>query len=190
MCIRDRYRGTWHRALCVNVCLGALVSLCLLLLPQSVYGAIQTRPIWFAGHQTHTTMSADNPNGASPEERDAGLMKLFDAAGTCDHDTDVDWDEWAATIQAVNKHNQDNKFTYIFGMEWSGYQHMFYITLNPSPTPKNPYSSDFNEVKKVAAWLAANQGVGWYAHPVSVRTRRLQQSRQLRRNLNTTRGNG
>jgi len=111
-------------------------------------------------------MSSDNPHGASPEERDAGLMRLFDAAATCDHDTDVDWDEWAATIRAVNNHNQDNKFTYIFGMEWSGYQHIFYITLNPSPTPKNVYNSDFNEVKELAAWLAANQGIGWYAHPV------------------------
>jgi len=73
--------------------------------------------------------------------------------------------EWSDMISLSNSNNVDNSFVYFFGVEWTGSQHIHYITTSPSSTQKDAGDSDFNTVSELASWLSKNSGVAQHNHP-------------------------
>lgn len=119
-------------------------------------------PQWCSFHSMHTTYSDGN---FAQDAFTTTLKSNYDCGSSNDHDTSLDQTEWTDWINRVNADNIDNNFTYFFGTEWTGSQHIPYITNSPSSTQKDAADADFNTVAELANWLNSNQGVGHYAHP-------------------------
>ncbi len=122
-------------------------------------------PQWCALHFAHTTRSDGT---SSPTETRDRMKQFYDCGGTNDHDTSLDQAEWDAMISEADTYNIDNNFTYFFGTEWSGGQHIYYLTLNPSATQQDAGDGSFNEISELSSWLSQNLGVGQYNHPARI----------------------
>jgi len=120
------------------------------------------QPVWTALHNTHTTFS---DGGFSQTTAVSANKDNFDAGATNDHDYSLSQEEWTSMINTANGNNTDNNLTYFFGVEWTSTFHIFYISLNPTPTVKTKNDDDFNTVQEIAAWLEQTQGLAVYAHP-------------------------
>jgi len=119
-------------------------------------------PIWCGFHALHTTYS---DGVISLTDSVNSLKTYYDCGSTNDHDTSLDQTEWTNMINTANSNNVNNNFTYFFGAEWSGSQHIHYITMNPSSVQKDAADVDFNQVSELASWLSKNSGVAQHNHP-------------------------
>lgn len=119
-------------------------------------------PLWCALHFGHTLFSDGQ---MTHEEQTRNILDYYDCGATSDHDTALNQTEWEQSIETSNSNNLDRNFTYFFGTEWSGDQHIFYITLNLPNDLKKANDEDFNTPIKLSYWLSQNGGVGIYAHP-------------------------
>jgi hypothetical protein len=119
-------------------------------------------PVWCGLHAIHTTYSDGT---MTTNQSVANLKQYYDCGSTNDHDTSLTQTEWSDMLATSNTNNADNNFTYFFGVEWSGSQHIHYITMSPSSTLKSANDADFNTVAELATWLSSNQGVGQHNHP-------------------------
>ncbi|MEM4330558.1 MAG: S8 family serine peptidase [Candidatus Pacearchaeota archaeon] len=126
------------------------------------YFEILSKPIWCAFHFSHTNFSDGKMNIT---QQLLNIKEYYDCGSTNDHDTSLNQEEWEALINISREANEEFNFIYFFGVEWSGNQHIFYITLNPSQTIKKANDENFNEVKELSEWLKENKGVGQYNHP-------------------------
>lgn len=117
---------------------------------------------WCSFHSMHTTYSDGN---FGLEESADSTEAFHDCGSTNDHDTQLSQTEWDNTVAISNARNIDGNFTYFFGTEWTGNQHVHYVTMNPSLTRQGASDSAFNEVVELTSWLASNEGVGQHNHP-------------------------
>jgi hypothetical protein len=117
---------------------------------------------WCAFHYAHTPFSDGTSTAADVL---AHMKQRYDCGGTNDHDTSLNQTEWDNYLAWSAGNNSDNNFTYFFGVEWTGSQHIYYVSLNPSATQRDAADANFDTVAELAAWMAQNSSVGHYDHP-------------------------
>ena len=129
----------------------SILLICLL----SIY-FVQAAPTWCGFHTIHTTIDGGTMTLA---QRTAEMKEHFDCGSTNEHDGGLDQSEWNMLLNEANSNNQDNNFTYFFGVEWSSSQQLHWISLNPPASPKKYTDADF-DTKSPCLALALETGTG------------------------------